>query len=192
MANSIEVYKNILKKLLPRGKAWQGNDNDFTNLIDGLAPEFKRFNDRAENLVNEIDLYTVEELLVDFENELGIVPDATSTIDERRNNVISKINTTGGQSNDYIISVINKLGFLAKIEEFNPFQAGSNAGEVLTNSDWIFTFKITTEEVTLSVKIFLIALINKIKPAHTIAIFDYQMSYFEAGDKVGIKLRELE
>ena len=192
MANNIEVYKSILRKILPQGKAWQGKDNDFSNLIDGLAPEFKRFNDRAENLINEIDLYTVEELLEDFEKELDITPSENSTIDERRNNVISKINTTGGQSKSYIISVINKLGFLAKIEEYNPFLAGSNAGEVLTNSDWLFTFKITTEEVSLSVKIFLIALINKIKPAHTIAIFDYQMSYFEAGDTVGIKLRELE
>jgi len=192
MANNIEVYKSILRKILPRGKAWQGNDNDFSNLIDGLAPEFKRFNDRAENLINEIDLYSVEELLEDFEKELDITPATDSTIDERRNNVISKINTTGGQSKNYIISVINKLGYLAKIEEYNPFLAGSNAGEVLTNSDWLFTFKITTEEVSLSVKIFLIALINKIKPAHTIAIFDYQMSYFEAGDTVGIKLRELE
>lgn len=192
MANSIEVYKSILKKLLPRGKAWQGNNNDFTNLIDGLAPEFKRFNDRSEKLLKEIDLYTVEEILSDFEKELGIIPDSSNTIEERRNNVISKINTTGGQSNNYFISVINQLGYLAKIEEYNPFQAGSTTGGILTNSDWLFTFKITTEEVSLSIKIFLINLINKIKPAHTIAIFDYEMAYFEAGETVGNKLRELE
>jgi uncharacterized protein YmfQ (DUF2313 family) len=192
MANSLEVYKNILRKLLPRGKAWQSNKNDFTNLIDGLCPEFKRFNDRAENLINEIDLYKTVELLEDFEKELGITPDKDSTIIERRNNVISRINTTGGQSKDYIISVINKLGFLAKIEEFEPFQAGSAAGEILTNSDWLFAFRITTEEIKLSVKIFLIDIINKIKPAHTIAMFDYKMAYFEAGDVVGTVLRELE
>ena len=174
MASSVEIYKSILKKLLPRGKAWQGMNNDFTNLTDGVAPEFKRFNDRAENLITEIDVYQTEELLENFENELGITPQEGSTIDERRNNVIMKINTTGGQSNDYIISVINKLGFDVSITEFKQFQAGSNAGELLTNSDWRFTFRITMDDVNIGVKTFLVDLINKIKPAHTIAMFEYK------------------
>ncbi|MGL9774495.1 MAG: putative phage tail protein [Sodalis sp. (in: enterobacteria)] len=69
-------------------------------------------------------------LLVDWERMLEISPDSSMTLQQRRQQVLARINATGGLSRQYFISLAKLLGYRVIIDEPEPFRAGiGRAGE---------------------------------------------------------------
>lgn len=116
MGMSAYRYREQLQGLLPRGAAWTREPGAvLTNVLDALAQEFARVDVRADNLLDEIDKRTTNELLPDFERVYGLPESCVTgslTTDQRRNALVSKATGLGGQSPAYILSVLERLGYV--------------------------------------------------------------------------------
>jgi uncharacterized protein YmfQ (DUF2313 family) len=188
-------YREQLKALLPPGQAFPRDaGTTLHDLLDGMSIELARVDDRASVLPQEVNPTTSLELLPDWERVAGL-PDKCSgvleeTLQGRRNALLTKLTSTGGQSAEYFIELAASLGYMVTIEVFRPFRAGrSVAGDALTNGPWSHTWLIRAPAV--SVTEFRAGLsaagerlrtwgndtleckINLLKPAHTIALFAY-------------------
>jgi uncharacterized protein YmfQ (DUF2313 family) len=188
-------YREQLKALLPPGQAFpRDSGTTLHDLLDGMSIELARVDDRASALPLEVNPNTTLELLPDWERVAGL-PDKCSgileeTLQGRRNALLAKLTSTGGQSADYFIQLAASLGYAVTIEVFRPFRAGrSVAGDVLSNGAWAFAWRIHAPDVTvipfragLSVagerlRVWgsdtLECKIRQLAPAHTIPIFAY-------------------
>jgi uncharacterized protein YmfQ (DUF2313 family) len=188
-------YLEQLKTLLPPGQAFPREaGTTMHDLLDGMSIELARADARGETLPFEANPSSSGEMLSDWERVAGL-PDKCSgvleeTLQGRRNALLAKLSSTGGQSPAYFIQLAAVLGYTVTIEEFRPFRAGrSHAGDALTNGDWVFTWLIRAPETTvISFRAGVSAAgerlrtwgndtleckINQLKPAHTIALFAY-------------------
>lgn len=166
------------------------------NLLKAMAEELSRIDVRAvRDLLNEVDPQRTNELLADWERVCGL-PDpclgTTGTLSDRRENVINKLSSRGGQSAAYFIQVAAAIGFTITItNSFPQFKAGiSKAGDPLTNGPWIYAWAVNTPEADIvdgfraghsaagdplstSRADALECVITRLKPAHTVVIFNY-------------------
>jgi len=195
-------YLKSLQSLLPRGKAWnRDEDYQLYNFLYGQAEEFSRVDTRSEDLQKERSTLTTNELLTDHENDLGL-PDSCSnedeTIQERRNNVNSKFVQLGQQNTQYFIDVAEAMGWTITITEFSPFISGaSSSGDSCGDSEVIFYWLVTVDLSTSNIIYFtsgnsqsgdllqqinyidyLLCKLNQLKPAHTKIIYNYMGSEF--------------
>ncbi len=189
-------YANQMNQLMPVGLAWsrvRGSVND--RLLDGMAKEPARIEARAIYLaLKEFYAQSTRELLPEWEKEYGLPDECTTlgvTYDERIENLLRKIRTIGGQSIAYLIGVAAALGIDIIIDEFRPFRVGVNrVGDRLYGREWLFVFRVTMPETRIyrfragrnSVgdrlrywrgNEIVECVINRLKPAHTYAIFGY-------------------
>jgi uncharacterized protein YmfQ (DUF2313 family) len=191
-------YLEQLKTLLPPGQAFPREaGNTLHKLLDGMSIELARVDGRGELLPLEANPASTNELLSDWERVVGL-PDKCSgalegTLQGRRNALLAKLASTGGQSPAYFISIAAALGYEVTITEFRPFRVGmSKVGDALTNGDWQFTWQVNGPETTvLTFRVGLSAVgeplrswgtssleckIRQLAPAHTIPIFAYANS----------------
>lgn len=195
MSYTADQYREQLKALLPPGRAFpRERGTTLDALLDAMAQELARLDGRADRLTNEAVPASAAELLSDWERVAGLPDNCSGLLAEtqqgRRNDLVSKLVAKGGQSPAYFIELAAALGFEITIEEFRPFQAGwSQAGDPLTNGDWVFAWRVRAPEVTVipfkaghsaagePLAIWgndgLECRINKYKPAHTHVIFAY-------------------
>lgn len=188
-------YLEQLKALLPPGQAFPRDaGTTLHDLLDGMSIELARVDGRGDALPVEANPASTKELLGDWERVAGL-PDKCSgaleeTLQGRKNALLAKLTSTGGQSPSYFIDLASALGYEVTIEEFRPFRAGlSRAGDALTNGAWVFTWLIRAPEVSITQfrsglsaagerlrtwgNDTLECKINQLKPAHTIALFAY-------------------
>ena len=194
MSYSADNYLSQLKALLPLGDLWDSfrqSGTLFSAFLDAFAQTFARIDARAEDLLDESDPRTTYELLPEWETEAGLPDTCTTqadTIQERRDALVSKLTSIGDQSRPYFISIAAELGYEITITEFRPFVAGSDAGDVISNGDWIYTWQVNAAEETIRPFVagsgtgellrdwgneILECVINKYKPAHTLVQFAY-------------------
>lgn len=188
-------YLEQLKTLLPPGQAFPRDaSTTLHTLLDGMSIELARVDARASVLPQEANPSTSAELLSDWERVAGLPDKCAGVLEEtlqgRRNALLTKLISTGGQSAAYFIELAASLGYTVTIEQFRPFRVGmSRAGDSLTNGPWVFTWLIRAPEVTVtSFRVGRSAVgerlrtwgndtleckINQLKPAHTIALFAY-------------------
>lgn len=211
MAHTPDQYTELLKNLLPPGKAFPREPGtNLEKVLTGCAVEFSRVEARADFLAVDLVPISTLELLPDWERVAGL-PDKCSgeleqTIQGRRNALVAKLASTGGQSKGYYVEVARQLGYEITISEFKPFRAGmSSAGDPLTNTkDWIYTWRVNGYETTvINFRSGISAAgeplrswgnsaleckINQLKPAHTYVIFSYGApeaeKLFESADKM--------
>ncbi|GAB7527903.1 DUF2313 domain-containing protein [Pseudomonas sp. 3A(2025)] len=188
-------YLEQLKMLLPPGQAFPRDaGTTLHNLLDGMSIELARVDGRGEALPLEANPASTNELLSDWERVAGL-PDKCSgeleeTLQGRKNALLAKLSSTGGQSAAYFIELARTLGYVVTIEEFRPFRAGrSCAGDALTNGPWRFTWRVHAPQTSIisfragisgageRLRIWgndtLECKINQLKPAHTFALFAY-------------------
>jgi len=192
MALTTDDYLQQLQALLPQGPAWSREaDTVLTNLLTAFAEEFSRIDMRIDNLVNESDPRTTNELLADWERVAGL-PDLCTgipaTIALRRELLVSKLTNVGGQSKQFYIDLAAKLGYTITITEFKRWRVNSRVNEQLTDSDWAFVWRVNAQQDT--VRKFTVAgrvneplaswgntalecVITRLKPAHTHVQFAY-------------------
>ncbi len=74
MGLSAEAYARMLKALLPPGRIWRLEaESGLSKVMLGAADELVRVDGRADDIIRESDPRTTDELLPDFEEELGLV-----------------------------------------------------------------------------------------------------------------------
>lgn len=192
MGMTAETYLRQLQALLPDGTAWPKEaDADITKTLHAIAEEFARIDSRADDLMEESDPYTVQELLPEWEGDAGLPDECIGelpTVEERRLALVGRLRQDGGQSPMFLVELAAVIGFTVTIDSFRPFTAGSSAGDYLTNGDWVHALRVNAPSVTVRDFVagsrvgeplrswgntVLECMINRVKHAHTIAIFAY-------------------
>lgn len=189
-------YIDLLLTLLPDGEIWNKEvDSELYKLVYGLSQELYRLDLKLQELMVESNPVTMSRFLTARENEAGLpdlcigIPD---TIQARIQLVLYKWANLGGASKQFLIDACNHFGFVATIEEYNPFRAGHNrTGEELTTEKWSNVFKVNCPSTDPIIYFkagvsfggdylwskwdhaAVNCIIEKLKPAHTRAIYNF-------------------
>ncbi len=197
-----EDYAQAFARLLPTGEAWSRDpDGCLMQLVRGQAEIWGGVVDpRAADLLQiETDPRLTYELLSDWERAYGL-PDpcvpVVQTLTERRQALVQKISIQGGQSRAFFTGIAAALGYRITITEYVPFQFGLSAfggthGRIAP--PWVrffWTVRVNGGRTTrfqfgassfgrdaiLEVRKAedLECIFGRLKPAHTIVLFDYQ------------------
>lgn len=189
-------YKAQLQTLLPPGRLWDAlreGGSLADQLLAALAEEFARVDERGEALLDETDPRTVYELLAEWEAFAGLPDSCTgelSTISQRREALLERLTSTGGQSRAYFIALAERLGYAVTITEYVPPYVGqATAGDALTYGGWVHAFQVNAPETTITDAVagsaaageplrswgnaVLECAIRRRKPAHSVVLFTY-------------------
>lgn len=197
MARTALEYLELLKSLLPKGKAWTRTvDSNLYNLLYAFSEELNRIEERAEDLCTEQDIRTSSELLEDHETDLGL-PDECSQEDEtkqeRREIAHTKLTALGRQDKQYFIDLAELLGWTITITEYWPFKCGASecgddCGPYYNLFYWVINIDLTSKEwiqfksgasqcgdpiLYIPTVENLECVMTKYKPAHTNLSFNY-------------------
>jgi uncharacterized protein YmfQ (DUF2313 family) len=187
-----DQYLDQLQALLPPGAAWtREKDATLTRFLQGFADELARVDLRGDQLIDEADPRTTLELLADWERVAGLPDPCVGpglTTSQRRNALVQKIISVGGQSRAFFIAVALALGFAITIDEFLEHSVDDDVEHQLFGSDWAFTWQVnsalnTVGELTVDdtaddplawwSNLPLECVLGRLKPAHTFVIFAY-------------------
>jgi uncharacterized protein YmfQ (DUF2313 family) len=163
---------------MPTGRAWSRSTGVIPETLTGLAAELARLDSRIDGLMLERDARTTTELIDEHEVEWGL-PDeclgSSSVLADRRAAVLAKIRAIGGLSPQYYIDVAAALGYTITITEFTPAWAGIMvAGDPCGDQDQLFYWLVNVHyDFVDPFTSFsdLQCMLEKIKPAHTIVLF---------------------
>lgn len=197
MAFSRDDYRRLLKQLTPLGLAMAGPPG---SIIDDLRKAFAQFlqllDDRVAGLLQEAcKPLRANELLPEWETDYGLPDGCTgpgSTVEERRLQVYGRMSATGGSSLDYLEQAAASAGYTITVNENRPFRFGrSTYRSALNGHPLPFRLSITAQAENPILFRFgrsgfrtpfrkvgnerLECLINRIKPAHTEALFIYDV-----------------
>ena len=179
-------HKNVLKLLFPIDIG-----GDFEKDIELEGEHLDAAQSNAERLLNEMSPDQSYELLPGWERVCGLTPGSDDTLQLRREMVIKKLRELGGLSRPYFIRLAASLGYTITIEELMPFMAGiGRAGDALYIEAviWIWRVKIAGQSLYYfrtgqsnagerllwwPMQAALENILNELKPAHTLIIFDY-------------------
>lgn len=192
MAMTQPEYLSQLQALLPTGAAWPRDpDATLTQFLAAFADELARLDARGEQLLDETDPHSTFELLADWERVAGLpdpcVTDA-QTSGQRRDALVARLTSTGGQSRQYFIDLAAALGFTVSITESRAHTVSDDVDARLYDDAWAFTWRVNAAQTTiweLTVEasvddplaawgnVALECAIRRIKPAHTTVLFAY-------------------
>lgn len=117
-----DTQASLLASRLPSGIAWLSkldpNSNIYKFLL-ALAKEFNLFETKVNNLVCELDPTTTEDLIENWEKEVGIPDgciDVASNLQDRRDNVLLKIRGLNVQTAQDFIDLAASYGFTIQIQ----------------------------------------------------------------------------
>lgn len=201
MARTQEQYRQALANNLPQGEIFRGKGIVGTviyNLLLSLAYTYSRFDDRADDLINEMFPQTVIESLDEWELEYGLPDpcygDVELTTEERQKILLTKFASIGGQNPEYYINIASNLGFTVEIVEFNgaryTIDEYTTTAYGLTSHPYVWHVNVsgvetiyakystdryaTTQYSKLGIDTSILeCVINELKPAHTQVIFNY-------------------
>lgn len=166
-----DKYRQMLQRLLPRGPAWTREPgSQLTALLQGLAVEAQRVEDRALALIEEADPRTTTELIDDWERVCGLPGDCTAptAIADRRALVVQKLLGHGDPNLAFWQEQAEALGFtFGSIEEYRPFSAGDNAGDHVIGLDWLFCWVLVVATRTAALNELLRCTVEGLTPLHT-------------------------
>jgi uncharacterized protein YmfQ (DUF2313 family) len=188
------AYALGMRDLLPSGAAWpRGDTSTLQLLIDALAAEFARVDERLGQLLVEANPREASELLADWERVEGL-PDpcvtSAQTVAQRRESAHSKLTYGGGQSRAFFIALAQSLGYTITIDEFGSAAEATAAGVPFTGEGWAHTWRVNVPALA-DVREFragsgaageplrtwgneaLECRFQRLKPAHTICLFAY-------------------
>lgn len=176
--NVLDDYTRTLLQLLPNGSAWpRYEDSKSSLLMRGLAEEFVRIDERAQQLINESLPSQIIDTLERWERDYGL-PDSCATLnqtfDERKAALRAKYLTYGSQSIEFLTSFYDALGVPCNVIEYRERRFGDNFGGDYYGTDWAFVvqFDITpTPGVTEYA--YVECTIRKLLHAHKIPVFTY-------------------
>jgi uncharacterized protein YmfQ (DUF2313 family) len=186
-------YELLLAQLLPRGPAW---DNENNALLKGLAPSLSVVHKRSDDLMREIDPRRTSELIDRYEAITGLpdscAPPGVQTLTQRQQRLDAKISVIGGINVAFYLAQLEALGYPdATITTFNNanFRCNSPCTAALYSDVWRYywqvfiptVIRITSMTCTSSCTSALRfwgdtvaeCVIEKLTPSHTVVIFRY-------------------
>ncbi|WP_334130157.1 YmfQ family protein [Sneathiella sp.] len=193
-------YARQIRALLPPGPAWLAESGSkLYAIVSATAKQFAAVHEDANKLVSEVNPLFSFDLLPDWEKMCGLPDTCTgsnTTLQERRNAVLEKLNRRGGQSIAYYRDLAAGIGYHdLEIEEFRPSICGeASCGEDLGGQpDVVFYWRVAVPDPRTTFarcgesvcgdyfgKITraedLECTLNRLKPSHTTLIFAYEGS----------------
>jgi len=182
MARSAASYAIELTQLLPPGIAWPRDPNsELGQLLLAWAQEFARLDQRCDDLMNEIDPRTTEEMLPDWERFTGL-PDpaipAPTTIEGRQIALCARLLSRGDPRPATFIAMAETFGYAATITLHVPFAADVSSAEDLLYDDlsrfW-WEMNVTAPIGTATPIVALEHEVRRAIPAHTYVTFNYTL-----------------
>jgi uncharacterized protein YmfQ (DUF2313 family) len=160
-------YASEYQALLPSGAAWpRAADSVSTELARGLTKEFERVDERAAQLLLEMDPRTTTELIDDWERVTGLpdpcAPSAPTTLEARRAVVVARLlaRGAGGPSVTFLAELIVALGIDSAdllIRRFHrqPFTCDSACTDALDPAEvgWPYVWEVIVEHSELDASI---------------------------------------
>lgn len=129
----------LLKKLLPPGLALDPEPNsNLSHLLDGMAGEFDRVAQQAENLIYESNPLTMSTMTPIRAKEAGLPWSCRGNFTFQRNDkadVIATWANRGGASIEYLTQLAKWYGYIVKIVEYPIFHIEQNAIESIGYDD---------------------------------------------------------
>lgn len=185
-------YLATLIKLLPTGKAWNAApDTKLYTFLSAFTPELLRVDQRIDDLIREMSPETAIETFEDWEIEFGTPFDCgglSGTLEERRQDVIAKMVSLGGQSEEYFLSFFDPSDGAVTIT-YPPVTAvvGTPVGGPMDYPNlftWIINIPsgdldyfeagdVAGDPLVIGAHTTKRCLIEKYKPAHTHILFTY-------------------
>lgn len=177
IGQSANDYLESLKALAPKGVCWTtDNNSNWIKLLDAIAQEYARVDGRGVDLLMEAFPDTSDELLPNWERLVGLpdtFSDPDATIEERRQQVLFKLQARGGQTAEYIQDLIATLGYESLIIDATPFKADfSHADDFLFDDTWAHIFVVVVQNPVANHEQ-LEGRIRSIQPAQSKSIFFY-------------------
>lgn len=181
------AHADILKLLQP---IELGGDNDAEIEIDGGYLDAAET--AAEGLIDEMYPDAAYEILTSWERVYNLVPSDGATIQSRRDAVLQKIRSRGGLSRAYFIALAAVYGWTITVDEFYPSMCGwMRCGDNLEDeaARWVWRINAPNKAIYYARAGVAAAgerllwwvpndeledLINRLKPAHTVALFSYE------------------
>lgn len=146
---------------------------------------------RAAALRVEADPHTTAEALTDWERVYGL-PDPCvgpgQSFEVRRAALVAKVDGQGGLSRQYFIDLAARLGYAITIDEFTPHSVSSPVSHPLYGEDIRFYWRVNapattnfyhsvlgpvSEALVVTSNQLLECVFSRLKPAHTVLVFNY-------------------
>lgn len=192
MGRSYTSYVELLKALLPRGRAWIKDAGDLPKLLEGLSKEPARIEATGESLIEERDTRTANYLLAEHEIDLGLattIAGAPGTLAERRLAAHAQATAVGGQDPAYFVALAANLGYIITIKEFRPAWCGVVVcGDSCGDQDVLFVWLVKvaySRDYIDPTATDLQELFNRLRPGHTVVIFSLVSPGFSRGFSAG-------
>jgi uncharacterized protein YmfQ (DUF2313 family) len=189
-----EDFADSFQRQMPTGPVWPREpDTTQRATIVALMPTYERSWTLARSIPTETLPSTAVSLLPEWEASVGL-PDPCSgpdpTISQRQAHVVARLTQSSGPSIPSLTAYALALGYPITIQEYAPARYGRpNYGKPRYGKDWAFAWQITTSAVTITPAIYgkhhygepyrtwggqvLECEMKRIKPAHTILLFNY-------------------
>lgn len=195
MGLTATAFASALDALRPRGVVWSEDpETPLRKLFDGLAEEHARVAGRAEDLREEAQPATTDELIDDWERVAGL-PDACAivpvTLTDRRIALIARLSEVGEPTPAALIAAVETAtGVLVEIEEPAALLCGvGSCGDSVWGNGWEHAFIVhagstTVEHLVCGDPLGPLAtwgdariecITERRKPAHTRALFTYEV-----------------
>ena len=145
---SAQAYRDQLLALCPPGAALPDDPSStWGKLLDALALELARVDERTDDLLAETDPRAALELLTDWERVLGLPGQCggtARTLAERRMAAHAALVAQGGATPAYLRAVAAALGYPdVVVEEFVPARADHlTAGGAVYAESWHHAFRL--------------------------------------------------
>jgi len=176
MARSLNSFIELQLQLQPRGPLWDWLSSHPDEALryqryKAYAEEFRRVDQRREDLLTESLPGTINEKLEDWEQFLAITPAAGATDEQRNNAIIAKLFATGDQSVQFYQDLGLLLGHIITITKFKPLQFGDPFGSRWYSADWRWAWVVVTDYPTVNPEFE--QTIRELVPAHIVLSFQY-------------------
>lgn len=199
MARSAADFARLMLSLLPPSKwgFWtrEQSSNLYKHLL-GASAEQARIDQRMEDLVDESLTLETSELLEEWEADFNIPEDGNQlakTDTGRRAEINTRLIQVGRQDEQYFIQIAAALGYTITIENFYPaimdvMTMGDSVGDSVNLFYWKVWIDLTsvTESAEVNIET-LIFNLNKVKPAHTMVLYDFLGAGWSRGWSKGFK-----
>lgn len=182
MVYTADNYADLLWRLAPRGRLWVRRAGSVIDgLFRGFAIELARIDARIADMLAESDPRTADETLVLWERVYGYSAGSDA---ERRTVLSGKVASRGGQTPAYFARIASEIVGArdsVTIVEW-PYGMAFVVGVAYVGRDVVGDFsspyywEIHGPSSASSIrKAAVVALINQTKPAHTVAVFVWDL-----------------